>query len=54
MREGDVVKVTLQADDIALAFILERRLYEQGWESAFRDEIIGVYERQLKRDDLPG
>ena len=42
--ERKIAKLELRADDIALAFILERRLYEQGWESAFGGEIIGVIE----------
>ena len=44
VAERKIAKLELRADDIALAFILERRLYEQGWESAFGGEIIGVIE----------
>jgi ribonuclease R len=30
------------ADDIASCFLLERALYEQGWEQAFDGEVIGL------------
>jgi ribonuclease R len=42
--ERVISKVELKADDIALAFLLDRRLFEGGWEQIFEGEIIGVIE----------
>jgi ribonuclease R len=40
--ERTIAKIELKADDIALAFLLERRLHEDGWESEFAGEIVGL------------
>ena len=41
-RERDFSRVELDADDVALCFLLERRLGEEGWEQVFAGEIIGL------------
>ena len=40
--ERTIAKLELTADDIALAFLLERRLHDEGWESEFDGEIVGL------------
>ena len=40
--ERTLAKTELKADDIALAFLLERRLHEEGWETEFDGEIVGL------------
>ena len=35
-------KTELDGDDIALTFLLDRRLHEMGWETAFSGEITGL------------
>jgi ribonuclease R len=45
--ERTIAKLELTADDIALAFLLERRLAESGWDEVFEGEIIGVIESGL-------
>ena len=41
-RERDSAKIEYLADDICLAFLLERRLYERGWDEKWEGEIAGV------------
>jgi len=41
-RERDFSRVELKGDDIALCFLLERRLAEEGWEQVFTGEIAGM------------
>ena len=41
MRERTAAKLEYQADEICLAWLLERRLFELGWEEAFEGEVIG-------------
>jgi ribonuclease R len=41
-REREAAQVEYAADAICLAWLLERRLYELGWEEAWEGEIIGV------------
>jgi ribonuclease R len=41
-QERKIAKIELTADDIALAFLLEKTLYERGWEAAFDGEIVGL------------
>ena len=36
------MKIERDADDVCLCFLLERRLREEGWETAFDGEIVGV------------
>jgi ribonuclease R len=40
--ERTIAKIELTADDIALAFLLERRLQKDGWDSEFEGEIVGL------------
>jgi ribonuclease R len=41
-REREATDVEYAADAICLAWLLERRLFEQGWEHVFEGEITGV------------
>ena len=40
--ERTIGKLELTADDVALAFLLERRLHDEGWETEFEGEIVGL------------
>ena len=40
--ERDAMKIERDADDVCLCFLLERRLHEEGWETAFDGEIVGI------------
>ena len=42
VRERDLARLELDADDVALCFLLESRLTEQGWEQSFAGEVIGL------------
>ncbi|MFL5926256.1 MAG: RNB domain-containing ribonuclease [Gaiellaceae bacterium] len=42
VRERAAADVEYLADDICLAWLLERRLHERGWEDAWEGEIAGV------------
>lgn len=41
-RERSAAKVEYLADEICLAWLLDRRLFELGWDHAFEGEVIGV------------
>jgi ribonuclease R len=41
-RERELASIEHQANDICLAWLLDRVLYEEGWEAAFEGEITGV------------
>jgi ribonuclease R len=41
-REREAAQVEYLADEICLAWLLERQLYESGWETAWDGEITGV------------
>ena len=41
-REREATQVEYAADAICLAWLLERRLFEEGWEHAFEGEITGA------------
>jgi ribonuclease R len=41
-REREAAQIEYLADEICLAWLLERRLYEAGWEERFEGEIIGL------------
>jgi ribonuclease R len=41
-RERAAAQVEYLADELCLAWLLDARLYEQGWEAAWEGEIIGV------------
>ncbi|MBA2474827.1 MAG: VacB/RNase II family 3'-5' exoribonuclease [Actinobacteria bacterium] len=42
VREREAAQVEYLADEICLAWLLEARLFELGWEAAFEGEIIGL------------
>jgi ribonuclease R len=46
-RERVAADVEHQADELCLAWLLERRLFEQGWDATFAGEIIGIIESGL-------
>jgi ribonuclease R len=41
-REREAADVEYAADEICLAWLLERRLFEEGWDASFEGEITGV------------
>jgi len=41
-RERDAAAIERAADDVARCFLLERRLFESGWDTEFDGEVIGV------------
>jgi ribonuclease R len=41
-RERDAARIERAADDICAAFLLERELFEAGWDSGFEGEVSGV------------
>ena len=41
-RERDFSRIELKGDDIALCFLLDRRLADEGWEQVFTGEIVGL------------
>jgi ribonuclease R len=41
-REREAAEIEYAADDICLAWLLERVLFEHGWDEQFEGEIIGV------------
>jgi ribonuclease R len=65
-RERAAAEVEYRADELCLAWLLERRLFEEGWEAAFEGEIVGaigsglfvrfdgVFEGYLPARRLPG
>ncbi len=42
VREREAAQLEYRADEICLAWLLERRLFELGWETAFEGEIVGL------------
>ncbi len=42
VRERTASQLEYRADEICLAWLLERRLFELGWETAFEGEITGL------------
>jgi ribonuclease R len=42
VRERDAAQLEYRADELCLAWLLERRLFEAGWDAVFEGEIIGV------------
>jgi ribonuclease R len=40
--EREAMKVERTADDVCFAFLLQRELFERGWESEFEGEVRGV------------
>jgi ribonuclease R len=41
-REREAMSIERDADDIALCFVLEQRLFEQGADQVFEGEVVGV------------
>ena len=41
-REREAAEIEYAADDICLAWLLERVMFERGWEESFEGEITGV------------
>jgi ribonuclease R len=41
-RERAAAQLEYRADDFCLCWLLEQRLFEQGWDATFEGEIIGV------------
>ena len=42
LAERTIAKLELQADDVALSFLLDEQLGRDGWETTFEGEIIGL------------
>jgi ribonuclease R len=42
VRERTAAKLEYRADEICLAWLLERRLFEAGWETTFEGEVTGL------------
>jgi len=42
VRERTAAKLEYLADEICLAWLLERRLFELGWDASFEGEIVGL------------
>jgi len=41
-RERDAMTIERSADDVARCFVLERELFERGWEQDFEGEVVGL------------
>ena len=41
-RERELARLELDADAVALCFLLERRLQDEGWEQEFAGEVVGL------------
>jgi ribonuclease R len=41
-RERDAMAIERRADDVAQCFVLERELFDSGWEAEFEGEVAGV------------
>ena len=48
-RERDAMAIERDADDVARCFLLERELFEGGWEQVFAGEVIGLDRRRRVR-----
>jgi ribonuclease R len=65
-REREAAGIEYLADELCLAWLLERRLFEEGWDATFEGEIVGaigsgifvrfdgVFEGYLPARRLPG
>ncbi|MDX6543935.1 MAG: ribonuclease, partial [Gaiellaceae bacterium] len=42
LRERAAAALEYRADDVCLAWLLDARLYEEGWDAAFQGEVTGV------------
>jgi ribonuclease R len=66
VREREAAQIEYRADEICLAWLLERRLFHEGWDAAWEGEIVGaigsgifvrfdgVFEGYLPARRLPG
>jgi ribonuclease R len=41
-REREAAQIEYRADELCLAWLLERRLFEAGWDASFEGEIVGA------------
>ncbi len=41
-RERQIARLELRADDVALSFLLEDKLRDEGWEQDFTGEVVGL------------
>jgi ribonuclease R len=42
MAEREAMKIERDADDVCMSFLLERRLFESGWDETFAGEVVGL------------
>jgi len=42
MREREAMSIERDADDVARCFLLERELFEHGWDHVFGGEVVGL------------
>jgi ribonuclease R len=42
-KERDAMVIERDADDVARCFLLERELFDTGWEESFEGEVIGLH-----------
>jgi ribonuclease R len=42
MTEREAMQIERDADDVCMSFLLERRLFESGWETEFDGEVVGL------------
>lgn len=40
--ERAALQIERDADDVCLCFLLERRLFEEGWDAVFDGEVVGL------------
>ena len=40
--EREAMQIERDADDVCMSFLLERRLFEEGWDSEFEGEVVGL------------
>jgi ribonuclease R len=42
MAEREAMQIERDADDVCMSFLLERRLFESGWDETFEGEVVGL------------
>jgi ribonuclease R len=42
MAEREAMQIERDADDVCMSFLLERRLFEDGWDAVFAGEVVGL------------
>jgi ribonuclease R len=40
--EREAMQIERDADDVCMSFLLERKLFEDGWERSFEGEVVGL------------